>query len=240
MIKVSQKTFFLQLAILFISNQTLNAQATFTASGTYTQTFPVASISAVSGGWSDNTVPFLGLYMSTADCAYQGEEDIVKAAPTNTGGLYVYTIDGGTIGLFGMRPSDSQTGGPCDPSAPTACPYTDVIPGTNACTIGLRLKNNSGTTIKSLNVSFDWYQLSLADDANTPNEDYFDYKVGNTESNTDAGGTWTQKNYPLLMEHLPKKRDFLVMAAQYHLGVQPIILIVLRRRFHLALFYQQV
>ncbi|HXP52276.1 MAG TPA: hypothetical protein VN922_20130, partial [Bacteroidia bacterium] len=151
-----------------------SAQANFNYTGVYTVTsFGNSTINS----WTSNST-FKGWYMNTADCTYQGTENITTGAPSNTGGLYTYQSNGGTTILIGFRPSDTQPGGPCGGAN---CPWSSVN-NSVACFIGLRLKNYSSLAIQSIQLSFDWYQLSLGDNGSTVNTDYVDYQIGNSET----------------------------------------------------------
>ena len=67
---------------------------------------------------------------------------------------------------LGTRPSNND-GGPDSPG----------LDGRNGEGLGLCLKNNFSGAIKSLKVDFDWFQLSLAENGNEANQNFFSYFV---------------------------------------------------------------
>jgi hypothetical protein len=160
----------------------LYAQTQFSGTGTYTQNFGTSAKASL----NDNTT-FTGWYFD--NCNYVGTENITTAAPSDQGGLYTYQSNGTGQLLVGFRPSDTQPGGPCG----GGCAWDGTASTTNsyACYIGLRIKNYSTLAVKSMQISFDWYQLSLAPNNSNTNIDYVDYQVGNTE-NDPTSGSWTE------------------------------------------------
>ena len=152
------------------------SQATFNAGGVYTQNFGTVAVGA--GAWTNNTT-FTGWYLDTP-ANFQGTINITAASPSNTGGQYMYTCSGGTDLKLGTRPSNGSGGGPCADAFASACGHG----------IGLRLVNNSGATINSLVVSFDWFQLSLAQNGSQSNTIFFGYQTGATVTSVTAGA-WT-------------------------------------------------
>ncbi|HEU4718503.1 MAG TPA: hypothetical protein VFU15_11740 [Bacteroidia bacterium] len=146
----------------------LNAagQATFNASAVYTQNFGTSTVAT----WTDNST-FPGWYALSWKVAaagtdpFRGTTNITAAAPVNSGGWYVYQCNGGTDMKLGTRPSNSS-GGPDSPG----------MDGRNGIALGLCLQNNL-PTINSLVISFDSYQLSLADEGGSANTVFFDYLV---------------------------------------------------------------
>lgn len=146
------------------------AQATFDASGLYTQDFGTAAISS----WSNNSVTFPGWYLSSP--TLEGA-NVTSAAGSNNGGSYSY-LCGVNNRLIGTRPSNAFGGTGCTFSA--GC-------GLN---IGLRLQNNSGSTIQGLRITYDGYQLSTAQDGSNTNLLNVYYQTGATVTSVTAG-SWT-------------------------------------------------
>ncbi|MCS6824944.1 MAG: T9SS type A sorting domain-containing protein, partial [Cytophagaceae bacterium] len=150
-----------------IYHMCLMAQATFT-SGVYTQDFGTSDIFS----WTDNTT-FVGWYATHPSSMTHANITISPPLPPNTGAFYSYECNGDDNQKIGTRPSNSTPGSPG-----TYMRY------------GLRLHNNSGTTIQSLNISFTAYQLSLAENNNVTNELEFHYQTGTTVTSL-TSGTYT-------------------------------------------------
>lgn len=130
----------------------------------YTQTF------GASGGpasWTDNT-SYLGWYYLSSNLTYGGYVNITAALPSNTGGLYTYQCNGAGDVKLGSRASG----------------------GTGTTRFGVRFRNISGAAIQSINVAYDFFQLSLAQNGGNINTLTFDYQVsaGFTGLNS---GVWT-------------------------------------------------
>lgn len=181
-----KRTLFLVTTVAFFLPCKLSwGQATFTA-GVYTQNFgnttdpgfPYGS----SGSWVDNSY-YTGWYIYENTGSYQGVENITTAAPTNNGGTYMYTINGGTGLLLGTRPSDGAAGG----SGSDTSNEDGTVNG-NGVALGLCLKNNTGATIQNIHIQFDWYQLSEAEDGGQDNENWFDYLESGSIPSLTAGG----------------------------------------------------
>jgi hypothetical protein len=137
----------------------------------YSQNFGTASIPA----WTDNsTIP--GWYLAAGGTFnYGGTQNITAAAPTNTGGFYTYQCNSDGNIKLGSRPSNTSGG--------TA--------GSGQSHIGLRLRNNTGSTIESITVTYTGYQLSLAQNgAGNTNSFTFSYQSAATVSSLTAG-SWT-------------------------------------------------
>lgn len=157
---------------MLLSGRALKSQATFTA-GIYNQNFgnttdPGFPYSTASS-WVDNSY-YPGWYTYQNAGIYRGVTNITGAAPTNSGGIYMYTLNGGTGLLLGTRPSDNSVG--------TAGADTNNVDGTVSTfglALGLCMMNNTGTTIQSINVQYDYYQLSTAQDGGQDNANWFDY-----------------------------------------------------------------
>jgi hypothetical protein len=149
------------------------AQATF-SSGVYTQNFGTAPGPGF-GAWTNNST-YVGWYLDNP-AHFQGTINITAAAPSNNGGQYMYTCNAASNLLLGTRPSNGSGGPPC----------TDATCGHK---LGLRLQNNTGTTINSIRVQFDWYQLSLAENNGVTNNMFFHYQTGTTVTSV-TSGTWT-------------------------------------------------
>ncbi len=127
----------------------------------YTETFGSAGPSS----WSNNS-SYLGWYYTSSNNNYGGYINITAAGPSNTGGLYTYQCSGGGNVKLGSRASS----------------------GTGTIRYGLRLVNNTGFAIQSISVSFDFYQLSLAENGSTANTVGFSYLQAATANNLNAGG----------------------------------------------------
>ena len=181
------------VVIVLLSVKVLLAQATFT-SGSYGQDFGNTTDPgfpySTSGSWVDNSY-YPGWYIYENAGSFQGVENITASAPTNAGGTYMYTINGGPGLLLGTRPSDGSVG----PSADTS--NEDGTVNVNGLALGLCMKNNTGATIQSINVQFDWYQLSEAEDGGQDNSNYFDYLVANAVPSL-SGATAGYTNVPAL------------------------------------------
>jgi modification target Cys-rich repeat protein len=165
-----KKSLLISLAIL--CHHLLFAQATFT-SNVYTQGFGTSPVSS----WTNNST-FPGWYLYLNSGSFEGTINVTTAAPSNTGGIYMYTCNGGTDMKLGMRPSNADGDGPC---ADESCG--------NA--VGVVLKNNTGSTIYNVQVSFEWFQLSLAQNGSVVNEDFFDYHTSSSNITSLTSGTWT-------------------------------------------------
>lgn len=129
---------------------------------TYTQTFG----SSGPASWTDN-VSYLGWYQ-TSSSAYQGYINVTAAAPSNNGGVYTYQCAGNGDVKLGSRASG----------------------GSGVIRYGLRLRNTSGQTIQSINVAYDFFQMSLAQNGGNVNTIAFDYQVGATLTSLTTGA-WT-------------------------------------------------
>jgi hypothetical protein len=208
MIKILQKKYILLIVLVSTITCLLNGQVLLNTN-TYTQTFGSSGTNDVANGnWVNNSAVagqgFLGWYINDAT---QYKEYVDMDAGTsrgnalpgvNGGGFYMYTILGSTNLKFGTRPSDGSTvNGPC---AGLTCPYATIAAAiTKANYYGVRIQNqlSPSTTIKCITVSFDWYQLTVAEDYSTTlsgqviNTNYVDYLQGATENNLAAAGPWT-------------------------------------------------
>ncbi len=140
--KVSNYLVFLFLPIFY------HSQVVVTTS-TYNQNFGTSAIAS----WTNNST-FLGWYVNDVT-EFQGDINITAAAPTNTGGVYVYRCSGISDRKFGSRASA----------------------GTGTIQYGVRFVNNSGSTINSITVSYTAYQLSLAENNSNTNTNTFAYRV---------------------------------------------------------------
>lgn len=129
---------------------------------TYTQNFG----SSGPASWTDN-VSYLGWYQSSSS-AYQGYINITAAAPSNNGGVYTYQCAGNGNVKLGSRASG----------------------GSGTIRYGVRLRNTSGSTIQSITVAYDFFQLSLAQNGGNTNTIAFDYQVGASLTSLTAG-VWT-------------------------------------------------
>lgn len=156
------------LFVLFISIFSAYGQVSLTTIGTaYTENFSALTCSATNGGtvtWTNNS-NLTGWY-----AAHSGTFNLMTqlsgSTRSNTGRLYAI-IDAGDKSL-GSRASG----------------------GTGTVTFGVRLQNNTGTTITSLNVSYYGEQWSIAENGANFNTLAFHYQTGATLTSTTAG-TWT-------------------------------------------------
>ncbi len=129
----------------------------------YIQTFGASGPAS----WTDNS-SYLGWYYASSNSSYGGYANISAALPSNTGGLYTYQCNGGGDVKLGSRASG----------------------GTATIRYGVRFRNISGAAIQSINVAYDFFQLSLAQNGGNINTITFDYQVsaGFTGLNS---GAWT-------------------------------------------------
>jgi hypothetical protein len=144
-----------------------NSQVSLTTIGTpYTENFSALNCSAANGGsvtWTDNT-NLTGWYANHTGLALITQ--LSASARSNTGKLYAL-IDGADKSL-GSRASG----------------------GTNTITYGVRLRNNTGVTITSLNISYFGEQWSIAENNSNVNTISVHYQIGSAITSTTAG-TWT-------------------------------------------------
>jgi hypothetical protein len=138
----------------------------------YTQNFGTTSRAS----WTDNST-YPGWYLTAGGTfSYGGTQNITTSAPTNTGGFYTYQCNGGGNIKLGSRPSNTSGGSS----------------GTGQSHIGLRLVNNTGQTIESIEVIYRGYQLSLAENgAGNTNSLTFSYRISTTANTSLTSGTWT-------------------------------------------------
>jgi hypothetical protein len=155
------KTFITFISLFFIVHLFFS-QVNITSSN-YTQNFGTSAITT----WTNNST-FLGWYVNDAT-EFKGEVNITATAPTNTGGVYAYRCSGGTDRKLGSRASG----------------------GTGTIHYGVRIKNTTGSTIKSVSVSYSAFQLSLAENNNNSNILAFSYKVVSSPSVIDNLTTTT-------------------------------------------------
>lgn len=120
----------------------------------YTQNFGTTTVSS----WNNNST-FLGWYINDVT-EFQGDINITGTAPTNVGGVYIYRCSSGVDRKLGTRASG----------------------GTGTIHYGLRIRNNTGTTINSITVTYTAYQLSLAENNNNTNTNTFSYRVVSSPS----------------------------------------------------------
>lgn len=140
------------------------SQVSITTSN-YSQNFGTSAIAT----WTNNST-FAGWYINDVT-EYRGAANITAAAPSNTGGVYIYTCSGGTDRKIGSRASG----------------------GTGTINYGVRFRNNTGATIRSIRVSFNAFQLSRAENNNNSNVLTFSYRaVSSPTTITDlTTGTYT-------------------------------------------------
>lgn len=143
-----QKKFRILVFFLLLSSFYLS-QVLITTSN-YSQNFGITSQPT----WTNNST-FLGWYLNDVTNDFNGNLNITAAAPTNTGGVYIYTCSGGTDRKLGSRASN----------------------GTGIIHYGVRIRNNTGNTINSITVTYTALQLSLAENNNNVNTNTFSYRV---------------------------------------------------------------
>lgn len=172
---------FMLLFILFMSIISF-AQVPWTgANNPYTQNFGAASIAT----WTNNST-FLGWYAESWKVGTAGTDifggtlNITAASPSNSGRWYIYQCNGVADMKLGTRPSNNS-GGPDSPG----------MDGRNGIGLGLHLQNNFTKPISSLQVTFTWYQLSLAENGNNANTNFFSYQTSASPIIDLHTGTWT-------------------------------------------------
>lgn len=173
---------FVSLFLSLTINKKIFAQVPWTgANNPYTQNFGAASVAT----WTNNST-FLGWYAESWKVGTAGTNtfgstlNITAAAPSNAGNWNVYQCNGVADMKLGTRPSNAS-GGPDSPG----------MDGRNGIGLGLHLQNNFTKPISSLQVSFTWYQLSLAQNGNIANTNFFSYKTSATPISDLHTGTWT-------------------------------------------------
>lgn len=131
----------------------------------YSQNFGTSAITT----WTNNST-VTGWYVNDVS-EFRGEANITAAAPSNTGGVYAYTCSGANDRKLGSRASG----------------------GTNTIYYGVRIKNTTGSTIRSVRVSYSAFQLSRAENNNNSNVLTFSYRVVSSPTTiTDlTSGTYT-------------------------------------------------
>lgn len=161
---------FLFLALVPLN---LSAQVSVNAvPSTYTQDFGTSPINS----WTNNST-FLGWYNNVGTIV--SEIDITVAVPPNGGGLYAYTCSGNNDRKIGFRPSNGSGGPSCSDQS---CGHA----------IGLRIQNNSGEVINSIEIEFDIFQLSIAQDGGNVNTIHFDYQIAPSFGSVNLGvAGWT-------------------------------------------------
>jgi hypothetical protein len=153
------------LTLLILFPLCLNAQASFTAIGSpYTQNFNTLPNTVdggtPTGGWTDNAT-LTGWYSSVSP--------VVESSTTsmnNTGANYI--IASGADRSIGGRPSNS----------------------TGTCYYGVRIANNTGTTITSVYIQYYGEQWSIAENGSNVNSISVSYRVGAGLTSLTTG-TWT-------------------------------------------------
>lgn len=125
---------------------------------TYTQNFGTTDITS----WTNNST-YTGWYAT--DIGSTLHNNITSAAPTNTGAFYTYECNGNNDEKIGSRASNSS----------------------NVVYYGIRFTNNTGLSLTNFTLSFDWFQLSLAENGNNPNNIDAEYLVTNTFSSISSG-----------------------------------------------------
>ena len=157
---------------LFLSKFLLS-QVLITTSN-YSQNFGTSTIAT----WTNNST-FTGWYLGVETGAaytfnYAGTENITSALPSNVGGFYTYECNNDNNIKLGSRPSNTSSG--------TA--------GTGKSHIGVRFRNNTTTTIQSITLDFDAFQLSLSENDGNINKLTLSYQVAPSLTSLTTG-TWT-------------------------------------------------
>lgn len=162
------KAFSFISAAVALSNA-LNAQIPNISSGSYLQDFGTADISS----WTDNST-FPGWYASDALGGHLNITSTTTSA-SNTGAFYSYECNGNNDQKIGSRASS----------------------GTGTIRYGVVLRNTTGSTIRSFNVRYTGYQLSLASNANAVNTIAVDYIISTAVPtiNGTATGSATGLNF---------------------------------------------
>ena len=124
----------------------------------YTQNFGVVDKTT----WTDNST-YSGWYAD--NIAGTLHQNITTAVPTNNGGFYTYECNGNNDEKIGSRASG----------------------GTGTINYGVRFANNTGSTINSITLSFDWFQLSVAGNENTVNTIQVGYRVAPSVTDLTTG-----------------------------------------------------
>ncbi len=149
------------ILFLIISNISYSQVSISTNPFTYTQNFGTTDITS----WIDNST-YPGWYAT--DIGSTLHNNITLSAPINTGAFYTYECNLGNDQKIGSRAS--------------------VTSGT--IYYGIRFTNNTGISLTSFTLSFDWFQLSLAENGNISNNIDAEYLVTNTFSSI-SSGTYT-------------------------------------------------
>lgn len=158
-------------AVLLFSVLKLSAQASLATMGVpYTQDFnslTAGSDAATYPGWTNNTT--LAGWYGEESAGAADDLPIIEASYTtmaNGGSLYIYRNAGDVS--FGSRAAGS----------------------TNTCYYGLRLVNNTGSTITSLYVDYYGEQWTIAENNSNINTNAFSYQTAATVTSLTAG-SWT-------------------------------------------------
>jgi hypothetical protein len=153
--------YFTILALLLFSK--LFSQVNITT-GSYSQNFGTTNITS----WTDNTT-FLGWYQTGT---FRGYADItlpVTNAAFNAGGFFSYNCG-----------SDAKIGSRASGTSPNSTIYYGVV-----------LRNTTGLTISSINLSYTGYQMTLAENGPNINTIAFEYIVGAVAPLINAAGGTT-------------------------------------------------
>ncbi len=160
-------TFFVLLSsfLFLIFSPSINAQVSMTTLGTsYTQNFDGVAAAAANGGTitftGNTTIP--GWYSNIGTLRTQ----LAGSARSNTGAFYA--IVDGTDKSIGSRPSG----------------------GTNDIAFGVRMVNNTGAAITTVQITYTGEQWSIAENQNNVNTLDVAYQIGNNLTSSTAG-SWT-------------------------------------------------
>jgi hypothetical protein len=175
-ISVSRKIFLVIIAIISLKTNS-NAQANFSAAGTYTQNFGTTALAS----WTDNS-SFTGWYYGRP-ANFIGTYTATTGVPFNSGGNYMYACSvTPTDYKLGTRPSNASggTGSACD-ATPFAC----------GDGLGLRLVNNKSVPIQSIRVQYTAYQMSTSQSGTVAQGYKFIYTTGAAGTQTSVLNTST-------------------------------------------------
>lgn len=132
--------------------------------GSYTQDFGTTDVTS----WTNN-VTYPGWYRSGAAATFGGHLNITAVAPTNAGGFYTYECNGNNNQKIGSRASNGT--------------------GLGNFRYGVILRNQTGSPILSLRVTYTGYQLSLAENGGALNSITFDLVISASVPSITAAAT---------------------------------------------------
>ena len=149
-----------KILILIISNISYAQISINSNPFTYTQDFGTTDITS----WINNST-YLGWY-ATNNAPGTLHQNITAVPPTNTGSFYTYECSGNNDEKIGSRASGTS----------------------GTIYYGMRFINTSGISLTTFTLSFDWFQLSLAENANNANNIDVEYKAINVFDSISSSG----------------------------------------------------